>query len=105
MRIKWLLFVLVLVVSVGRGEATFTCGVWTPRVGMHSFDVKAACGNPDSRVMERIPIRAKGADGLTYVRGYGQVERWTYDRRPGRPKAVLTFELAILKRIDIKTSR
>jgi hypothetical protein len=72
---------------------------------MHAFEVKAACGNPECRVMERIPVRAKGADGSAYVRGYAQAERWTYGRKPGRPAAVLTFEPAILEKIEIGTSR
>lgn len=101
----WFPFALVLLVSAANGEETFTCGVWSPRVGMRAFEVQAGCGNPESRVMERVPVRAKGADGSTYVRGYAQVERWTYGRKPGRPGAVLTFELATLKRIDVRTSR
>jgi hypothetical protein len=68
---------------------------------MRAFEVKALCGEPERRNIERVPIRARRADGSTYVRGYAQFERWTYGREPGRLPAVLTFELAMLKNIEL----
>ena len=106
MRIKWLPLMLVLLEGAAGAEQTFTCVAGSrPRVGMRAPEVRAACGEPDTMVVERVPVRAKRADGSTYIRGYAQLERWNYGRRPTRPAAVLTFELATLKTIEIKPNR
>jgi hypothetical protein len=68
---------------------------------MRAFEVQARCGDPERRETVRVPVRARGADGSTYVRGYAQLEHWTYGRDLGRLSAVLTFELATLKRIEL----
>ena len=103
MRIEWLPIALAFLGSTASAEDTITCKGSIVSVGMRAFEVKARCGEPERRNVERVPVRAKRADGSTYVRGYAQFEYWTYDRQSGRLPAVLTFEVATLKRIDLIT--
>jgi hypothetical protein len=103
MRIAWLPIALALLGSTASAEDTINCKGWIVSVGMRAFEVKARCGEPERRDVERVPVRAQRADGSRYVRGYAQFEYWTYGRESGRLPAVLTFELATLKKIELIT--
>jgi hypothetical protein len=88
--------------STATAEETLICtGGYSVSVGMRAFEVRGRCGDPEYRETVRVPVREKGADGSTYVRGYAQLEYWRYRLKPGRPSAVLTFEGATLRRIDL----
>jgi hypothetical protein len=106
MRIEWLPIAFAFVGSAATAEDTLICrSGYSVSVGMRAFEVRGRCGDPERRETLRVPVRAKAADGQTYVRGYAQFEYWKYGREPGRPSAVLTFERATLKRIDLITRR
>jgi hypothetical protein len=92
--------------STATAEDTLICRRgYSVSVGMRAFEVRGRCGDPERRETVRVPVRAEGADGSTYVRGYAQFEYWKYRLEPGRPSAVLTFERATLRRIDLITRR
>lgn len=106
MRIGWVSIVLTFVGASAAAEDTVVCKKgYSVNVGMRAFEVKGLCGEPEHRETVRVPIRARGADGTTYVRGYAQFEYWKYAREPGRPLTVLTFEQATLKHIDLIARR
>lgn len=88
--------------STATAEETLICaGGYSVSVGMRAFEVTGLCGHPEYRETVRVPLREKGAVGSMSVRGYAQLEYWRYRLEPGRPSAVLTFEGATLRRIDL----
>ena len=74
-------------------------------VGMVAAEIVARCGEPKSRSVEDVPIRARNLNGAAVVTGTTRVERWTYDRGQGQFDAVLSFEDGKLVRIDLLTVR
>jgi hypothetical protein len=74
-------------------------------VGMSADQVTALCGEPQSRVVEDVPIRAPSAAGGTRVIGTTRVERWTYERQWGQFDALLSFDDGKLVRIELLTGR
>jgi hypothetical protein len=72
-------------------------------VGMASAEVAAKCGEPQSRMVEEIPVRARLPNGNVVQTGLTQAERWIYQRGPGQFDAQLTFEDDKLVRIDLLT--
>jgi hypothetical protein len=106
MRIKSLPIALVFFGSTAAADDTLICkSGYSVSVGMRAFEVKGRCGEPTRRETVRVPVRVKDAGGSTYVRGYAQFEYWKYGPDPGRLSAVLTFEQAILRRIDLSKRR
>ena len=68
--------------------------------GMTVPEVLAKCGEPESREVASVPIRARGVQGATYVVGTATLEHWTYQRRPGQFPAYLTFDQGRLRSIE-----
>ena len=102
MRIACLPIALALLGSTASAEDTFRCqGGWTASVGMHAMEVQARCGGPTRTETVSMPVRARGADGSSYVSHYARFEQWTYGRASDRVRTVLTFELATLKKIEL----
>jgi hypothetical protein len=65
------------------------------------MEVQSRCGDPDRREAVLLPVRARGADGSSDVSYYARLEHWTYGRESDRLRTVLTFELAMLKKIEL----
>jgi hypothetical protein len=74
-------------------------------VGMIAAEVIARCGQPKSRSVEGVPVRARTRNGNVVVTGSSRVERWTYDRGQGQFDALLTFDGDKLVRIDLLTAQ
>jgi len=74
-------------------------------VGMVADQVVAKCGQPKTKEVEDVPIRARNVNGGVNVIGTARVERWTYDRGYGQFPALLTFEEGKLKSIELLTNR
>jgi hypothetical protein len=71
--------------------------------GMTAAEVSARCGQPQSRAVEEIPVRARLPNGSVVQTGTTQAERWIYQRGQGQFDAQLTFEDDKLVRIDMLT--
>jgi hypothetical protein len=71
--------------------------------GMASAEVIGRCGQPKSRVVEDIPVRARLPSGNVVQTGTTRAERWIYERGQGQFDAQLTFEDDKLRRIDFLT--
>lgn len=74
-------------------------------VGMVVAEVIARCGEPKSRSVQDVPVRATTPTGNSVVTGSTRVERWTYERGQGQFDAMLTFEDDKLVRIDLLNVR
>ena len=72
-------------------------------VGMSAAEVSARCGQPHSRTVEDIPVRARLPTGAVVQTGMTRAERWIYQRGQGQFDAQLTFEDDKLVRIDLLT--
>lgn len=71
--------------------------------GMMAAEITARCGEPRSRAVEEIPVRARLPNGAVVQTGMTQAERWIYERGQGQFDAQLTFEDGKLVRIDVLT--
>jgi hypothetical protein len=71
--------------------------------GMSTAEVSARCGQPQSRTVEDIPVRARLPTGNVVQTGTTRAERWIYQRGQGQFDAQLTFEDDKLVRIDLLT--
>lgn len=91
--------------SVADAEDTIRCKNALVTVGMVEAEVLARCGEPQTKDVETVPVRARRPNGSTYVVGEVQIERWTYDRGPGQFPALLTFESGKLKSVELLTRR
>lgn len=103
MRIAWSIATAALAATVASAEDTVRCKDALVTVGMIEAEVVARCGEPETKDVESVPIRARRANGSTYVVGAVQIERWTYDRGPGQFPALLTFESGKLKSVELIT--
>lgn len=90
--------------SVAKADDVIRCGGKIVREGMIASQVIALCGEPQSKQIEQVPVRARRANGASQVIGVTEVERWTYER-PGQLPALLTFEQGELKRLEIQMRR
>lgn len=79
---------------------TLRCGSKLIEVGVTKGEVLAKCGEPDYAEDIDEPVRARSANGGTYVVGTATRTIWTYKRRPGKFPAVLTFDGSVLKSIE-----
>ena len=71
----------------------FRCGSRIVRLGATQAGVLDACGEPDSRTVEKVDVRSGNR-----VVGQADVWRWTYTMN-GRTR-VLTFDQETLKSIE-----
>jgi hypothetical protein len=71
--------------------------------GMTAAEITSRCGEPRSRTVEEIPVRARLPNGAVVQTGTTQAERWIYERGQGQFDAQLTFEDGKLVRIDVLT--
>jgi hypothetical protein len=75
-------------------------------VGMSAAEIVGRCGEPKSRRVEEIPVRAVSPSGASIATGdVVRIERWTYERGQGQFPAMLTFEDGELRRIDLLAGR
>jgi hypothetical protein len=68
--------------------------------GMATAEVIGRCGEPSTRTVEEIPVRARLPNGNVVQTGTTRAERWIYERGQGQFDAQLTFEDDKLRRID-----
>jgi hypothetical protein len=71
--------------------------------GMTAAEITARCGEPRSRTVEEIPVRARLPNGAVVQTGTTRAEHWIYARGQGQFDAQLTFEDDKLVRIDVLT--
>ncbi|HET8697403.1 MAG TPA: DUF2845 domain-containing protein [Gammaproteobacteria bacterium] len=107
---KRILGPVLLAVAAWAGESAgadhvLRCGGELVRVGMVAPQVLAKCGEPTSKAVEDVPVRARGRNGAVTSVGVTRVERWTYDKVPGQFPALLTFEEGKLKSLELITKR
>ncbi len=85
------------------GDDTMRCGGAIIKVGMIAGEVLAKCGEPKSKNIEEVPIRARNPNGAVNVVGTAKVETWVYDRGYGQFPGELKFEEGKLKSIEYLT--
>jgi len=105
--VRWLVSAIFgLVVTVANADDSMRCAAGgIVDVGMIADQVVAKCGQPKSKEVEDVPIRARTASGGVNVIGTARVERWVYERGYGQFPAQLTFEDGKLKTIELLTGR
>jgi hypothetical protein len=69
--------------------------------GLTVAEVLARCGQPDSRDVSSVPVRAMSLHGGSYVIGTASLEHWVYRRRGGQFPAHLTFDHGRLRHIEL----
>ncbi len=90
---------------VAAGDDVMRCGGTLVTVGMIAPQIVAKCGEPQSKQVEDVPIRARGPKGAGPQVGVTRIERWTYDLGYGKFKRLLKFEDGKLKSIELLTQR
>ena len=75
------------------------------RTGVTLSQVLSLCGEPESRVVERVPVRSATVRGYSRLSGVAFAEYLEYDRGWGKFPAVLTFRDGILRRVDYLSYR
>lgn len=91
--------------SLASGDDLMRCDAAIVRVGMIAAQVVAKCGEPKSKQVDEVPIRARNRSGGSNVVGAAKIESWTYDRGYGHFPALLKFEEGKLKSIELLTGR
>lgn len=91
--------------SPATADDSLRCGTTLVTIGMVIDQVRAKCGEPQSRATEDVPVRARARTGAVNTVGTTRIERWTYDRGYGQLPALLTFEHSKLKSIELLTQR
>ena len=89
--------------SAVRGDDVMRCNQVLIKVGMIAGEVVAKCGEPMSKSVEEVPIRARNPNGAVNVIGMAKIETWVYDRGYGQFPAELKFEEGKLKSIEYLT--
>ena len=82
-------------------DDTLRCGGQLITIGMVAPQIIAKCGEPQSKEVEDIPIRARGRNGAVNSVGTTRIERWVYDQTPGQFPRLLTFEEGKLKSLEL----
>jgi len=78
----------------------FRCNGAIIETGLTIPEVLARCGEPESRDVSTVPIRARSIYGASYVVGTATLEYWVYPRRGGQFPAFLTFDQGRLRDIE-----
>ena len=73
---------------------TLRCGSQIVKIGMTMDEVLKACGEPNAREIEKVPVRSGNR-----VTGTTESQTWTFERPGGKP-ASLTFDEDMLVSID-----
>jgi hypothetical protein len=81
---------------------TLRCGSVLIEQGVTQDYVLEKCGEPDSRTISGVPIRARRLNGTTYVVGTTSQEIWVYKRNSGQFPAVLTFDGGFLRELEFR---
>lgn len=79
----------------------FRCNGAIIETGLTIPEVLARCGEPESRDVSTVPIRARNLYGASYVVGTATLEYWVYRRRGGQFPAFLTFDQGRLRDIEL----
>lgn len=82
-----------LLAGTALADDDFRCGSRIVRIGTTQAGVLDACGQPDTKAVEKVDVRSGNR-----VVGQTEVSRWTYTMN-GRTR-VLTFDQEKLKSID-----
>ena len=104
-RLGIMLSVAFTIAGAGRADDSLRCGSVLVTVGMVADQVFAKCGEPQSRAVEEVPVKARARTGAVNTVGSTRIERWTYDRGYGQLPALLTFEHGKLKSIELLAHR
>lgn len=86
--------------AAATAEPAFRCNGRIIRVGVPAAYVVAACGAPETEVVQESLARTRTASGSSRAVGIALAEQWIYDRGWGRFPAVLIFLDGRLQRID-----
>ncbi len=79
----------------------FRCNGSIVATGLTMPEVIARCGEPESRDVSTVPIRARGRHGASYIVGAAAIEHWLYRRKAGQFPAFLTFDHGRLRSIEL----
>jgi len=93
------------IAGAAAADDSLRCGSVLVTVGMVADQVFAKCGEPQGRVVEEVPVKARARTGAVNTVGSTRIERWTYDRGYGQLPALLTFEHGKLKSIELLAHR
>jgi hypothetical protein len=83
----------------------FRCSGSIIDTGLTIPEVLARCGEPESRDVSTVPIRARNRYGASFVVGAATLEYWVYQRRGGEFPVFLTFDEGRLRSIEFLTRR
>lgn len=75
-----LLLLSLLVVIQADADETIRCGSHIVNSSMSPGEILAKCGEPTSREVQEVDVRAPTGNGGTYKVGTTTIEIWTYDR-------------------------
>jgi len=90
-----------LIAASADARELFRCNGSIIHTGLTMPEVLARCGEPESREVAAVPIRARSVHGASYVVGTASIEYWVYRRRGGQFPAFLTFDQGRLRDIEI----
>lgn len=89
-----------LTAAAADAREVFRCNGSIIETGLTIPEVLARCGEPESRDVSTVPIRARSIYGASYVVGTATLEYWVYRRRGGQFPAFLTFDQGRLRDIE-----
>jgi len=86
--------------ALSAGAETFRCGQWIASPDMSVEELLEKCGEPTTKTVEVVEVRASNVHGGTMNRGTVTVETWTFDRGSQSFPMVVTIEDGVIKRMD-----
>jgi hypothetical protein len=93
------------IAGAATADDSLRCGNALVTLDMVMDQVLAKCGEPSSKSVEDVPVKARARTGAVNTVGTTRIERWTYDRGYGQLPALLTFEHGKLKAIELLARR
>jgi hypothetical protein len=94
------LAILLLYAGAADAHGSLRCKGRIVDVGDTAAKVLALCGEPASRVVTTVPVRAAVQTGFTRFAGFATSEQWIYDRGYGKFPVVLFLDEGRIRRID-----
>ncbi len=94
------LTILLLCAGAADAHGSLRCKGRIVDVGDTAAKVLALCGEPASRVVTTVPVRAAVQTGFTRFAGFATSEQWIYDRGYGKFPAVLFLDDGRIRRVD-----